>query len=620
MQKCIETYDHNRHMVGIPVEGKSTLAPLYFIKQNAQIEVTITEEGEFREARAIPKKDAETLIPVTEKSGQRSSNKSAPHPLCDQLKYIALGHPNLPSHEQCAEKFNAYTELLEKWAHFSDSHFIVEAVYKYVMSGTLIFDLIASNILECEVSGALKKGKISGTDHEKCLVRWRVLKADAIGESWLNPELAACYARFYISELADGKSTLCYVTGKLAPSAEGFPKGISKFANEAKLLSTKGNSGFTYQGRFKDAGEAFSVSSEASQKAHAALTWLVANQGRSYGNRIFVCWNPEGSKVPSFDSDDLYAGLSEAQPAMTLTMPQYADRLQKAIAGYREELGDRTGIIIMTMEAATTGRMSVTYYNELQSSDYLDRLQSWQESCCWYDTKKGEIRSPSITEIIRYAYGTEQTGSVKADDRLLKEHSQRILHCIADAAPLPYDIVRSITRRAALRQAYKDSNYKKLLFVACALIRKYRYDQSNKKEVLEMELDTANTDRSYLFGRLLAVAEKVERSTYSWEESSREPNAIRLQTAFAAHPMRTWAIIENALIPYYEKLKPGSRKFYKDLIGEIFGTMDESLLQQLNTPLKDSYLLGYYLQRRELNRSNKDEPNENTNREIQEEN
>ena len=120
-----------------------------------------------------------------------------------------------------------------------------------------------------------------------------------------------------------------------------------------------------------------------------------------------------------------------------------------------------------------------------------------------------------------------------------------------------------------------------------------------------MQLDISNTNRSYLFGRLLAVAEKVERSTYSRDESGREPNAIRLQSVFAQRPLNTWGTLEKALIPYYAKLNPGSRKYYKDIIGDIVGTLQADDISQLNKSLDDVYLLGYYLQRKELNQYKK---------------
>ncbi|MGM9681013.1 MAG: type I-C CRISPR-associated protein Cas8c/Csd1 [Eubacteriales bacterium] len=637
MQKCIETYDNNRHMIGREVEGKATLAPVYFMSAKAQIEITLTPDGNFVSATEIPKDEQDTLIPVTEKSAQRAGKVVEPHPLCDQLSYIAFGDPNGIGLDEYKDKFDSYINLLGKWANSQHSHFIVRAVYAYIMGGSCVDDLRTVGLLKCDENGIPQKGKIAGYDYEKCLVRWQVQKDGEIGKSWLNRELADCYFRFYIDlaveKAGEDAKDVCYIAGDTVPIAEGFPKGISKFANGAKLLSANDSQGFTYRGRFQSPEEAFRVGSEASQKAHAALTWLAANQGRSYGGRTFVCWNPVGKPVPAFDEgfDELFVGAEDEEETHALTMPAYADRLQKAISGYRQELGDRSDIVLLAMEAATTGRMSITYYNELASSDYLKRLESWQRECVWYERifKKGEppserLRSPSIRDIVNFCFGTQQGDFVKADDKLQKEHSQRILHCIVDASPIPGDLIRSVVRKASMRSAYSSYNYEKLLFVACAMIRKYRNDrnkinQNQGKEEWSMELDPKNTNRSYLFGRLLAVAEKVERSTYSRDETAREPNAIRLQSAFAAHPMRTWATIEKALVPYYAKMKPGSRKYYKDLTGEIVALFREDDFTK-TSPLDDTYLLGYYLQRRELYRYTADNRQEDQNNQENTEN
>jgi len=59
--------------------------------------------------------------------------------------------------------------------------------------------------------------------------------------------------------------------------------------------------------------------------------------------------------------------------------------------------------------------------------------------------------------------------------------------------------------------------FNRTLGVACALTRKYYNDKMNDRRSLEeyeevwsVELDPMKTDRSYLFGRLLAYARKVE--------------------------------------------------------------------------------------------------------------
>ena len=110
-----------------------------------------------------------------------------------------------------------------------------------------------------------------------------------------------------------------------------------------------------------------------------------------------------------------------------------------------------------------------------------------------------------------------------------------------------------------------------------------------------MALDQNNCDRSYLFGRLLAIAEAVENSTYT-DEDRRETNAVRMQKAFSLRPMTTWRILEEKLTPYYKQLDPGLRQYYRKLIQEIVDKLSASNID-LNQKLDDIYLLGYYHQR-----------------------
>ena len=119
-----------------------------------------------------------------------------------------------------------------------------------------------------------------------------------------------------------------------------------------------------------------------------------------------------------------------------------------------------------------------------------------------------------------------------------------------------------------------------------------------------MSLDTNSTDRSYLYGQLLAVMEKAERDTYAPNES-REPNATRLQSVYCRRPLHTANQIENMLKQaYFPKLKPGSQIFYKNLIGEILNKITEcEKPEEANKPLGDTFVIGYYLQRNELYKS-----------------
>ena len=275
----------------------------------------------------------------------------------------------------------------------------------------------------------------------------------------------------------------------------------------------------------------------------------------------------------------------------------------------------------MGLDAATTGRLSITYYNELLASDFLQRIQYWGETCNWYYLKFTEqkipyyrIETPAFRRIAECAFGREKGNFIEANDKVLKEQVQRLVKCMLEQQPVPKDIVYALTVRASTPLAYSRGNRERVLSTACAVIAKYYRDKGiwEKGENDEMKLDLENRDRSYLFGRLLAVLEKVERAAYDRGES-REPNAIRLQSAYVNHPLKTWMILEDVLRPYYQKLKPGSREYYKNLIGEITGLFEDDDQSVLNQGLKETYLLGYYLQRAELNKKKDGQKEETVN-------
>lgn len=86
-------------------DGTEPLTPVSHILQNAQIEITLTDEGKFLSAVPVSKGDESTIIPATEESAGRTS-RPEPHPLCDQLAYLA------PSDDK---KHEAYLALLTAW-------------------------------------------------------------------------------------------------------------------------------------------------------------------------------------------------------------------------------------------------------------------------------------------------------------------------------------------------------------------------------------------------------------------------------------------------------------------------------------------------------------------------
>lgn len=574
LQKAVETYDAMAYRAGTVYEGeKEPLAPMSHKIAKSDIEITLNQSGCFISARAVDKDEPKIIIPVTEDSAGRTGSVARPHPLCDYLVYIAPGDE---------EKHTSFKEQLNDWVRFSNDPKL-QAVLSYVESGTIISDLCRAGVIPSEQNWRDKS--------EKLTVCWVVngLGEERNGSCWNDKELIESYIRYYNEKKSDVDVGLCMISGKIDMLSEQHLKGVVAKYGNAKIISANDKVGYTYRGRFTEPSQSSTVSYAASQKAHNALRWISSNQGVAIGGRTFLCWNPQGNNIPSVTG---CMGRKSGNTQKSATPTQYRQELKNALDGWKNELPDNAGIVITAFDAATTGRLAVTYYNELQSSDFLQRLHDWELSCCWENFNFG-IQSPTLYQIANWAFGVPRNGKPETDDRILSQQMQRLISCRIDKATFPFDIERSLVEKASNLLVYDEENRKRLIFTSCAVIRKYHYDHF--KEEWSMSLDKNCSDRSYLFGRLLAVAEAVERSACG-TEGDRETNAMRMQKSFSLRPMMTWRVLEEKLEPYYKQLSPGLRQYFRKQTQEIVNQISASD-GNLNKKLDDIYLIGYYHQR-----------------------
>ena len=590
LQAAYRTYENHTDKVGVILEGKEVLAPICHMVSNAQLEITITDKGEFQSAAKISSDDKKTIIPVTEDSATRSGKDPKSHPLCDQLRYLApFGK----------ERFDGYYHQLQEWTNSKNTHPKVQAIFSYIKRETIVKDLAENGTIELD--GEIpSNGKIQGKEYGECLVRWRVIpQPNGVKTAcWEDQELFDCYIKHFMWTNRDKGQDICYITGEHDLSCKKHPPGITS-SPMARLISANDSQNFTYRGRFSTPVQAFNIGYTASQKAHNVLRWIVANYGVYMGGRTFLFWNPETGRVHGIPISAKFS-KGDQQPAADFV--SYRAEVYETISGYKQSLNDSDDVVISALEAATTGRLSVTYYNELKASDFFQRMEQWYLTCCC-DRGRWGIQSPSIRDIVNCAFGSfreDKSGNdrFEADDKVLREHTQRLMHCVIERQMIPFDVVQALTAKAGNLQILSSNTRQLVLFLACAIIRKYKNDKQ-KREEWTLALDMENRDRSYLFGRLLAVAEQAERSTYKKGEE-RETNAIRMQSVFTQRPMYAWGIIEYKLIPYYAKLNTGLCMYYKNLIGEIADKISLVDAKDLRSRLDESYLLGYYQQRTAL--------------------
>lgn len=563
-------------------ELKEPLVPVAHQIVNSDIEITLDEDGNILSASLANKSNAAIIIPVTEQSAGRTGETSCAHPLCDQIRFLTPSYP---------EKYSAYLTQLHAWENSDFVHPKLHAVARYVEKGTILADLEQFGLITLNEKGLPVK--------EKLIVCWRIQSPDGRmpPECWKDRTLFQSFIDYYASQ-QNRETAFCMVSGVCAvPSSQHPKKIITANGNaNAKLISANDTTGFTYRGRFFDAQQAVTVSYDASQKVHNVLHWLAANQGVSLGGRTFLCWNPQGVELPPVNSPIL---RKDSSPRIKYS--DYRKALAEAVKGWREQIPPDSEAVIAAFDASTSGRLSLTYYSELLASDFLERLHHWDATCCWRNGQFG-MQSPSLYQIVNCAFGVVRTGKNQAhletDDRVMRQQIQRLISCRVDKVKIPLDIKQAVVTRASNLQILDAGLRESVLFTACAVVKKY-HDDRNKEE-WEMALVRDKKDISYQYGRLLAILEKIERDTYDREEG-RETNAIRMQPVFAQRPQYTSRIIwEQLKKAYYPRILPASRTYYERLIGEIIGQISEFPENEQNRPLRDTYLLGYYLQRNEL--------------------
>lgn len=640
MEKLYQTYETG---ILLDLPQAELPMPTSHTLQNAHIRIIIDGEGNFRAAEVLEK--TQIILAATEDSASRG-NIDAPHGLADKLQYVAKDYADFGGKKKAY--FDSYKKQLRAWCESEHAHDKVKAVYRYIKKGTVIEDLIAHNIVHVGPDNVLlthwnsedgempklfkvlpkEKGAL---DQGSALVCWTVEKdADPNADTWKDASIQASWIAF---DTADSSDTgLCYITGRQQALSTKHPAKIRHSGDKAKLISANDTSGYTYRGRFFDDQQASGIGFEVSQKAHNALSWLITRQGFRNGDQAYVSWAISGKPIPEpltdafsllengeFNLDEMEEEPvieQEAPPDQSIDLGQsFALKLRLYMKGYAAKLEPNEQIIVMGIDSATPGRMGIIYYRELLRDAFFNRLQAWHEEFAWYQRHSKEIpgntgkkpkttviwpiSSPVPKDIAVAAYGDNVT------DTLKKKVIERLMPCIIDGQQFPLDLLMSCMRKATNRVAYagdKQWLWEKNLGIACALYRGYHYRHLTEQREYKMALDENYHARDYLYGRLLAIAERIEEVALSVSGENRSTTAARLMQRFADRPFETWRNIELALQPYMQRLRVSRAGFLTNRQKE----MDTVLAQfkhddfSRKDALSGEFLLGYHCQRQKF--------------------
>ena len=634
-QNLLETYEKCSAAVGIvqtDADGnaneKKTLLPIFHMTFKSEICVTIDMHGNFISATR-DNKAVTIIIPCTESSSGRASGIAA-HPLCDQLDYV--GGIN-------EDKTRAYLDGLNIW---KSDNILLNAIYTYISSRTIVADVSKLSIFkDIEYQNLADENIEKQLDYEKIRkigVRFSVYMNGNTVNVWENSDLREEWIKHINNSAYDRSNIFDYLSGEVVGNvAAQHPKNINSITGNAKLLSCNDASGFTFRGRFTEQNDAIIIDYAQSQKMHQILRWLIANYGYAVDSQVIITWAVHSdAKVQEKLQDnsfDLFGEMEEVKTeadilseASTHVYADYALKLKNLLQGYgkADYIKEHSRkICIAVFDAATTGRMGVVFYQELSENTYLENIVNWHMNnsyflTTWKKEKDADgkdksilvhyIGAPSYDDILFAVYG--KAHGDKSYNILKKKIRKQLLECMFGNFTFPKSMVEMAANRASHPMSFTDSNgsfskndWKRSINITCALARNYYKQQ---KEEIDLELDENRTDRDYLFGRLLSVADKMEDYALYKSGISRPTNAVKLMSSFQVKPYSTWGQLFTQLIPYKNQL--GGAGYYQLLIDSIMALFKNGDYEN-NAPLSPLYLLGYSAQNRALSRNNKNNEN-----------
>lgn len=634
INSLVKTYDKSLEagLVDNYNGNDSVILPLYhnsIVSTGENIlKISIDRDSNFVKSSFLVK-DEKIIFPVSLDSVNRTSN-SMPHMLVDNCSYIA-------SYNE--ERHKDYMDALENWiAEEKDTEIkdFIRIIYNYIKKANFIYEALRyalgvdvlkltdkASILEYTFINDKNKETTKKLELDKIYLEFEVVDFKNL-EDYSVTKYKKLH-QVHINNVRNSitKNGICNITGKEDYIVDKH-RGI---LGNSKLISAVKQS---YIGRFKEGSDVISIGYETSEKAHLMLKYLMDNKNSSKwlgGQQYIVNWfsddvrndkklfitsaNPNIAGVD--ESDEFDIDKIEAEDATMDTFKAVYSENEKVANSFItgvDKVPKDSRYSALILEKVNDGRSSIRYFKELQTSQLYKNLETWSNTYYYYTLAKNNLvrKTPSIFSILDAAYGTEREKKLVNDnDSFKKDQLQKMIISIIEGKEMPKNIVKAIDMNIRKKLNYKNT-WNILQSIALAVLR-----DSSKEENEDM-LDRDNLDRSYLYGRLLAVYEMIERLTFDAakygdgekikkSEAIRLTNADRYWTSFTKHPAQISKVLDDKTKTYMNKLKatnPGFAVLLDREKEDIFiklGELDISEKED-NKALSSRFLYGYYAEKR----------------------
>ena len=607
----LDSYDYalENDMVGKPDHFGNILLPMYYnsMKSNGKniIELLLSKESVLLEARVLP--EGETIqFPVTEDSVARSSGV-APHPLVDSASYVI---------QDGEKRSTAYMEQMENWLAY-DANDYVQIIRDFLKKPGML-DAVKKRLKDSE-EGEEEKAKKSAAsiDFEKVFFTFSIENYEGMKNVSVS-ENAALQGRYkaYVEYLNANDPEKEKITCNLSGKEDYLCIKHQPLMGTARLVSQITANDENYRGRFTTADQSIKIGMETSQKIHLMAKYLLSGQGtrRWLGEQAnMVSWfsddlsnaaefNPTKSAEVASSVKNRLLALKQEKTDASMIADEMTEDIVKSFTSGKRMFSDDATYYIAIFDKISNGRVAAKYFRSLSASRLKENLVAWQEKDHWWgfsNENRDKEFTPSPRRMVLAAYGVERDGFLEiSKNDFLKNQYQNIVTALVEGRALPRNFEKALAMNIRHRQNY-DKTWMEVLFCALAVLK----DKGGIKDAM---LNRENTDRSYLFGRLLASFEYLERSTFS-KGDERSTNAEKMWTSYTNHPATMMLRLRNLMKPYERKLITNDEALKRSAyfnatreIREATNMLHECYDMdsvEVNRPLDYGFIFGYEAQR-----------------------
>ena len=583
------------------------LLPLYHtsLKSNGKniISVKLDQDGSFYKAEVMA--DNQTIIfPVTANSVARSGSNPDPHPLVDKFSYYVA--------EANQTQYNNYHEQLANWIDYCDEGDVkgfLTKIQRFILQPNFLNDILHSLFGESYQRDVLKitypdsDGKGKTFDLSACFLEFSIVQFHGFKDESVTSYKALHQS--FISFMTDNQVDLrtCNISGRL----EQITNKHRGLMGNAKIISVS-NKGEAYKGRFRERDDVFRVGYETSEKIHLMIKYLLDNNNSSTwlgSSQYLINWfsddlaNESQLDIVKPIFDDLFED-DEEEDKVFIKPNKKNQQIGSSFIKGKKLFSNDAMYNIAILNKTSNGRIALKYFRQLQVSQLLKKLESWQENYSWEAKTKAEdyeFKTPTFNEIINVAYGVDRERYLELDnDSFRSDQYQQLVTALIDGNPLPSTIVKKLEANIKQRQKYPN-RWSQVQQVSLAILHK-QYGREFKPM-----LDHENINRSYLFGRLLAIFELIETQRYRIDGSNQEriTNAERYWNAYMSQPAKLMMNLTNKIKPYEEAVKLNAHGIFHKLDkerAEIVQLLSPLMAKkEINDPLDYQFIFGYYAEK-----------------------